>query len=292
MYSMQRRQVGGLGRRAHRRAIGVDVLSEQRHLHHALIGKIGHFGQHVVEWPRNFLAARVGHDAERAVLAAALHDRKERRRALDPGGGQLVELLDCGKRDVDLRLARRASRPDERGQAVQCLRAEDDVDVGGAADDSGAFLARDAAADADDEIRPLVLEPANAPEVVEYALLRLFAHRAGVEQDDVRVLGTVGERIAAIGGEHVGHLVRVVLVHLTAEGADVKLLRHCARPGAGGHPVGAVVAERAKIIAGGGDPPRGVADGSRGPVRTFSQGTINDAGVRRESLAAGETGMR
>jgi hypothetical protein len=222
----QRGEIGGLGRRAHRRAIGVDVLSEERQLHHALVGEIGDFGQDVVERPGDFLAARVGHDAEGAVLAAALHDRQERRSSLDLGRGQLVELLDRRKRDVDLRLPRGPARPDERGQAVQRLGAEDDIDIRGAADDSGAFLARDAAADADDQVRPLVLEPANPSEIVEHALLRLFAHRAGVEQDDVGVLGTVGERITAIGGEHVGHLVRVVLVHLTAEGADVKLLRH------------------------------------------------------------------
>ena len=129
------------------------------------------------------------------------------------------------------------------------------------------------------------LQRAHAAEVVEHALLRLLAHRARVEEDDVGVLGAVGEREAVGGGEHVGHLVRVVLVHLAAERADVELRRHGRRPGAGGYPVGARVDERARIIAKRGRP-RALAATGRPRLQS------SHAGVRRESLAAGETGTR
>ena len=153
----------------------------------------------------------------------------------------MVELLDLGKPDVDLRAAGVAARANQLGQPVQRLRAEHDVDVRRARDDRSAFLARDAAADADDEVRPQRLQRTHPAEVVEYALLRLFAHRAGVEEDDVGVVRAVGQREPVGRGEHVGHAVRVVLVHLAAERADVELLRHGERSGAGGHPGEATV---------------------------------------------------
>ena len=115
---------------------------------------------------------------------------------------------------------------------MQRLRTENDVHVRRAGDDGLAFLAGNAAADADDEIWIQLLELAHPAEFVEDLLLRLLAHRAGVEQDDVRLLRLVGLHDAAGGTEHVGHLVRVVLVHLAPEGADEQLLGHQGRAAA------------------------------------------------------------
>jgi hypothetical protein len=200
-------------------------LPEQRHFLHALRREFRHFGQHVFEAARHFLAARVRHYAERAVLAAAFHDGDESARAFHARRRQVIELLDFRKRDVDLRLAARAPRFDHLRQAMERLRAEHEIHVWRALHDRRAFLARHAAADADDEIGLLALQELHAAEIVEHALLRLFAHRAGVEQQNVRLVGIIRLLDAAFG-EHVGHLVRIVLVHLTAEGAYVELLRH------------------------------------------------------------------
>ena len=72
------------------------------------------------------------------------------RRALDARRRQVVELLDLGEADVDLRLALRCgARASISRQAVQGLRAEHHVDIRRALDDGRAFLAGDAAADAD-----------------------------------------------------------------------------------------------------------------------------------------------
>ena len=155
------------------------------------------------------------------------------------GGGRWSNFSISGKlmSTCAMPVARRAAN--EVGQAVQRLRAEHDVDVRRALHDRGALLRRDAAAHADDEVGALRLERAHAPQVVEHPLLRLLAHRARVEQDDVRVLGPLGERRAFGGMQHVRHLVRVVLVHLAAERANVELLRHGASdPGAAGESVG------------------------------------------------------
>ena len=172
----------------HRAAIGVDVLAEQRDFADALVGEIGDFGQHVVERPRNFLAARVRNDAERAILAAAFHDRHEGRGAVDARRRKVVEFLDLRKADVDLRLA-------------GCAPARDQFAAAGAASAARRRRRRTGARStivapswlATQPPTPMMssgigdLELAHATEVVEHALLRLFAHRAGVEQDDVGV---------------------------------------------------------------------------------------------------------
>ena len=67
-------------------------------------------------------------------------------------------------------------------------------------DDRIALLARHAAAHTDDQIRVQLLEVLDAPQIVENALLRLLAYRAGIEEDDVgffRVIGLGGRLSAA-----------------------------------------------------------------------------------------------
>ena len=94
-----------------RPAVRVDVLAEQRHFLDALVGEIGDLGQHVVERPRHFLAARVRHDAERAVLAAAFHDRHERasrRRRAAAADGRTSRSRGTRCRPAARRIARRA----------------------------------------------------------------------------------------------------------------------------------------------------------------------------------------
>src|SRR5690606_3032186 len=121
------------------------------------------------------------------VLGAAFHDRNECGRAFGAWFGQAVELLDLGEADVDLRLSARAAGGDQLGQAVQGLRAEDEVDMRRAFDDRLAFLAGDAAADADDEGLVGCLELLPAPELAEDLLLGLLADRTGIDEDDVRL---------------------------------------------------------------------------------------------------------
>ena len=51
--------------------IGVDVLAEQRDLAHARAGERSRLGDDCRDRPRDFGAARIGHDAEGAELVAA-----------------------------------------------------------------------------------------------------------------------------------------------------------------------------------------------------------------------------
>jgi hypothetical protein len=109
-------------------------------------------------------------------------------------------------------------------QTVQGLRAEHHVDIGRALDNGSAFLAGDAAAHADQHA--LGLEVLDAAQVAEDLFLRLFAHRAGVEQNQVGLVHVLRGLVAFGGMQHVAHLVRVVLVHLAAEGFDEDFFGH------------------------------------------------------------------
>ncbi len=221
----QQRQVR---RRAvvHGTGVAVDVLPQQGDLAHALLGELRALAEDVLERARDLLTAGVGHHAEAAVLAAALHDRDEGGRPLGPGLGQAVELLDLREADVHHRALRPARAVHHIRQTVQGLGPEDHVHVGRALGDGRALLARHAAADADHQPRALGLERLPAPELREHLLLRLLAHGAGVEQDEVRLLGGTHALVAALGTEHLRHLRGVVLVHLTAVGVYVNLGRH------------------------------------------------------------------
>src|SRR5690554_6357699 len=208
--------------------IGVDVLAQKIHLAHALGSQVGHLGNHVVDRAADFFAAGVGHYAEGAVFAAAFHDRNERRRAVGTRFGQVVELLDFREADVDHAYAvtLHAHFADHVRQAVQGLRAEDHIHVGCPVDDGLAFLARDAAANADDQVGLFGFETFPAAKLVKHFLLSFFADGAGVQQQDVGVIRVVGHFNRFAGFEQVCHAGRVVLVHLAAVGFDEQLLGH------------------------------------------------------------------
>ena len=109
-------------------------------------GQCAHLGHDLLERAAHFLAARVRHDAERAVLAAAFHDRDERRGARGARLRQPVEFLDLGKADVDDRAAMLLQLGEHVGQAVDGLRPEHEVDERRTLRDALAFLAGHATA--------------------------------------------------------------------------------------------------------------------------------------------------
>ena len=214
----QHREVGDLAGRAHRAAIGVDVLAEQRDLPHALVGEAGDLGQHVVERARDFLAARVRDDAEAAVLAAAFHDRDERGRPVDARRRQVVELLDLGKADVDLRppLARRCASSSGRRCSV-C--GPNTTSTYGARSTIAApsWLATQPPTPISTPAAFRCLTRPRSLNTFSCAFSRTEQVLNRIRSASLDVVG----RLVAVGGmQHVGHLVRVVLVHLAAEGLD------------------------------------------------------------------------
>ena len=208
----------------HRAAICVYILTQQRDLPDTLFRQAGDFREHIVERPGNFLAAGVRHDAETAVFAAAFHDGDESGAGVDFRRRHGVEFFNFRKGDVDLRAAAALPRLDQLRQAVQGLRTEHDIHVRRALHDDGPFLACHATPHADDEVRARLFQFAQAAKGVKHAFLRVFTHRAGVEQNDVGLRGIVGFFECRGRSHDVGHFGRVVLVHLAAVSADIELL--------------------------------------------------------------------
>ena len=109
---------------------------------------------------------------------------------------------------------------------MQGLGPEHQIDEGRPLPQGLALLAGDTAADTDHQVRPLLLEGPPAPQGGKDLLLGLLADRAGIQQQDIRLL-RAGNQFQAMGlPQHVRHARGIVLVHLAAVGLDIKLLHH------------------------------------------------------------------
>ena len=111
--------------------IGVDVLADQRDLAHAGIGEPLDLGDDLGDRPRDFGAARIGHDAEGAELVAAfLHgdESRDAARARRLAARRLRGRRTCPRPEIrcrpPLRRARRA-RADRAGDGSSAARPRD-----------------------------------------------------------------------------------------------------------------------------------------------------------------------
>ena len=135
--------------------IGVDVLADQHDLANAGIGEAFGLGDDFFDRPRQFGAARVGHNAEGAELVAALLHGDEAgdaalRVAARLGGGRCLNLSSIGN-SVSIDFFGFAARcaPSIVGQPVIALRADHEIDSALAPDDLFALGLGNAARDRD-----------------------------------------------------------------------------------------------------------------------------------------------
>ena len=116
----------------------------------------------------------------------------------------------------------RLGRLDQRGHEAQVVRAEDEVDRGEAAQQiASPSCCATQPADAEHAAGALLLPHAQPPEIAVEALLGLVADRAGIHDQEVRVVG-LRDRAVPLAAEQRGDLLRVERVHLAAIGADVE----------------------------------------------------------------------
>src|SRR4030042_2501623 len=107
------------------------------------------------------------------------------------------------------------------------VRAQDECDGRGLSQEFPAPQLGDAASDSDPDV-PLIPDLGQPAEIGEELLLRFFPDRAGVDDDQVRLLGALrldGSRPGQQSGDPLG----IALVHLAAERADMEaalLFRH------------------------------------------------------------------
>ena len=215
-------------------AVGVHVLPEERDLAIARAHQLLDLVEDLLERPRDLLATRRRHDAVGALLVAAFHDRHERRDAARPVVGRRpaverphlpVDREDPGARAEPPLLAALGDAGQEIRQIVDLRRPRHQVDLRQAAEDLLALRLGHAAEDAQDEARALALELLHEPHLPERALLGVGADRAGIEEDDVRLLLAFDDGVA-LGHEHSEDLLGVPLVHLAAVGLEVHRLGH------------------------------------------------------------------
>ncbi len=165
--------------------------------------------------------ARRRHDAERAVLLAALHDGDEgleAARRVRPGGdldeGALARLEHGAVSGLDAR--------HELADAGDGRRPEHEVDVRRALLDAALLELGHAPHHPDDQVGPRALQVLEGAELGVHLVLGLLPDRTGVEEDQVGVVGPVGQLIR-LALEQAGDPLGVVLVHLTTIRDQVKL---------------------------------------------------------------------
>ncbi len=219
-------------------AVGVDVLAEQRDLVVARRRERSGLVHDLVERAAPLGAAAERHDAVGAGLVAAVDDRQPGADRRAAGHGPGLDGRRAGRRQpvrdadrgpvhdrratdgADGRLRGRQAEPvDELGLLVG---PQEQVDRRVAAAQPVALrLAHRAAGQHDAETGVLGLELPELPLAADDLLLGALADRAGVDDDEVRVVEA--GRLRASGLEQApGHLLRVAAVHLAAERPHVE----------------------------------------------------------------------
>ena len=201
-------------------AVGVDVLAQQRDLAHAVRHEPLALADDRLHGAALLAAADIRDDTVRAEVVAAGHDRH-------PG----VEFLGSAARevagepatlllgvDLDLLSVVGEGLLQERRQAGERARAEDDVGGGDVGADLLAIALRDAAADGDHAFSAGRLRRAHhGGRLTIEALVGVLAHAARHEDDDIGLLRVLDPDAAVLLQEPLDAL-GVVEVHLASEG--------------------------------------------------------------------------
>ena len=198
-------------------AIAVHVLTQQGDLLIARFHKTAELRKDIAGLAALLAAADVGHDAVGAEVIAAVHDGQPcAELALAPDGNVLHDDRTlCGVQQHPLMLLQFLG--DQLRQGVDAVHAEHQIHIGVALAQlfHNVFLVGHAAAQSDDEAGLFFLKALQRAHVAEHPLLGVLTHGAGVEQNQVGVLGLIAQAVADIY-QHALDALAVVDVLLAA----------------------------------------------------------------------------
>ena len=171
------------------------------------------------------LAARGGHDAERAGVVATDGNGDPARHLGCPVGGQLAREIVEILLHLHLRVAFDAGLFEQLRQRADVLGAEHGIDPRRLPGDLLPIELRHAAADRDLQVRAFALHPGPQADCAVHAFGCVLAHRARVHHDQVDVMVEVlllGGRNVAGFLQHAGDALGIMHVHLASERMHVE----------------------------------------------------------------------
>src|SRR3984893_17323941 len=204
-------------------AIRIYSLSQELNLRVADVRKLAHFSQDGIARAIAFRSARVWHYAIRARLIAALNDCEiGPKRVVTPRQLRLKRFIRIGLESRHAVLARFQTRQQQWQLAITRGPAHEAYPRS-AFENLFAFLLRHAAEHANHfaGFASEIISGVEQAEPGENFVRGLFADTARIVENQPRLAGRSDLPIPA-PQQHARHLLRIVLVHLAAEGLEIK----------------------------------------------------------------------
>jgi hypothetical protein len=203
--------------------VGVDVLAQQRDLHHPVGGQLLDLSHHLGEGPAGLGPADRRHDAERAVVVTPDLDGDPTGPTLFPayrhGRGERLFLRVGGIEDLDRGPAAGPGLPEQVAGPPHVVRPPHGVDPRGPGGHGVAVLLGQTATHRDLQVGPTVLLGLEMAERPVQLVVCVLPDATGVEDDDVGVVHPRG-RHQPVRFHESGQAFGVMLVHLAPEGPD------------------------------------------------------------------------
>ena len=198
-------------------AVAVHVLAQQSDLLVSGFHQPPELRQDIAGLAALFTAPHIRYDAVGAEIVAAIHDGQPGAElTLAPDGDVLHDDRALGRlHQHALMLLQLLSN--ELGQRIDAIHAKDQIDIGIALAQLfyHMFLVGHAAAQADHQAALFLLQALQCTHIAEHALLGVLPHGAGVEEDEVCILGLIAQAVADIH-QHALDALAIVDVLLTA----------------------------------------------------------------------------